>query len=137
LNKALVIDEKFLLQRYKQILVQKYKDLDHSSISLEIKKELFADGLERKFSNEELDTMNYKDSLLFDERIFSDIYLHLLQKYHLVLSIFYLTPRCYRFPIHARIFIFFMKISFDFGFNTFFFTNEYLEKRYLSTEIKV
>ena len=73
----------------------------------------------RKYIDEELNHMSYKDALLFDKRTYCQYYLSLLKKKHLIILVFISNDDYNIFLLKFSLFL--LSISLFFAINTLFF----------------
>ena len=99
------------------------KSLD-SSEKIDIKNNI----INQNFTNQELNTMNYKKALIYDKRTFFQFYWSLLKKKQIILFVLF-NEDDYNL-ISVKIILFFISFSLYFTLNGFFFNDNTMHKLY-------
>ena len=83
-----------------------------------------------EYTDNELNSLEYKKALIQDNRTFTQYYISLLKKNHLLRFSFYCKNKDYNSPI-IKMFLFFLFISVGFSINALFFNDDTMHKIYI------
>ena len=130
-NKTLNDKEKLSKSKSKNYLLQRHKSNEIRKKKKNKKEKNNVEKIEiKKYSDFELNELEYKEAVKYDERNFFQIYISMLKREHLIIFTFFNCKDYNLFSAKLTRFIFL--IIGDMALNTFFFSDESMHKLYLN-----
>ena len=80
-----------------------------------------------KFNGQELNSLSYKEALIYDKRTYIQYYISLLKSNHLLIFSFYICNKDYNSPI-IKMFLFFFYFATNLAINALFFNDDTMHK---------
>ena len=106
------------------------KNINNSNIILKTDKKIIDYENILKFSDNELNSLDYKNALIYDKRTYSQYYISLLKSGNLLILAFYFKNKDYN-SIVIKIFLFFFTFSAHFTINALFFNDDTMHTIYI------
>ena len=111
-------------KRKSDSVFRSFRSLNSTNNNIEKYKEVL------KYTDNELNSLEYKQAIISDKRTYSQYYFSLLKMGHPVIFSFYCNIRDYNIQI-IKIFLFFFFISLDLTVNALFFSDDTMHKIYI------
>ena len=103
-------------------IIQNNTENIHSNIKISLKiKKIF------EFNDKELNSLAYKEALIYDKRSYIQYYISLLKSNHLLIFSFYIKNKDYNSPI-IKMFLFFFNFAINLAINALFFNDDTMHK---------